>query len=416
MSKVLIKNIKGLVQVRETPEKALRGEEMSYLPILENAFLAIENDVIVAYGSMEDWGGITDWRDLEVIDADGAYVLPGFVDSHTHLVFAQSREEEFVDRIKGLTYQEIAEKGGGILNSARKLRNMSEDELFEQASNRLRLLTSLGTTSIEVKSGYGLTPDAEIKMLRVVQRLKKSFDIPMKATFLGAHAFPEEYKSNHQAYIDQIVNEMIPQVTEEGLAEYIDVFCEKGYYSLEETEQILKAGVDAGLKPKIHVNQFNAFGGVALGVNYGALSVDHLEEMNEDDYKVLKNSNTIATALPSCSFFLNIPYAPVKKMIDEDIPVALATDFNPGSTPSGNMSFILSLACIKQKLTPAEAINAMTINAAFAMEVEEECGSIALGKKANLIITKKIPSLDYLPYSFGENCIDQVLINGKITD
>lgn len=413
MSKVLIKNIKGLVQVRETPKEPLKGKGMAELPVLENAFLAIEDGRIVAYGSMKDWGGITDWRDLEVIDADGSYVLPGFVDSHTHLVFAASREEEFVDRIKGLTYQEIAEKGGGILNSARKLQKMSKEELFQAANQRLELLKRMGTTAIEIKSGYGLTVEAELKMLRVIKRLKQESDIPVKATFLGAHAFPPEFKDNHQGYIDLIVKEMIPAIKEEGLAEYIDAFCEKGYYSLEETEQVLEAGGASGLKPKVHVNQFNAFGGVELAVKYDALSVDHLEEMSDEDYKVLQNSNTIATSLPSCSFFLSIPYTPARKIIEKNIPLALATDFNPGSTPSGNMSFLLSLACIKQKLTPAEAINAVTVNGAFAIDVQDEVGSIDIGKRANLIITKPIESLEYLPYSFGENCIDQVLVNGK---
>jgi imidazolonepropionase len=335
------------------------------------------------------------------------------VDSHTHLVFAAYRENEFVDRIKGLTYQEIANKSGGILNSAKKLREMPENDLYHFSNEKLNRLIKGGTTSIEIKSGYGLDLDSELKMLRVIKRLKETHKIPIKATFLGAHAYPQAYKSKKDKYLELIINEMIPAVQSEGLADYIDVFCEKDYFSVNNTSLLIEAGVKAGLKPKIHVNQFNALGGIKVAVEAKAISVDHLEEMNEEDYQLLENSDTIATVLPSCSFFLGIPYAPARKMIDRNIAIAIASDYNPGSTPSGNMSFLLSLACIKQGLTPEEAINALTLNAAFALELEQEVGSLAVGKKANFIITKSIPSLAYIPYSFGENCVEKVFVDGE---
>ena len=409
MKNILIKNIKGLVGILEDNNKALRGAELSELKSINNAFLAIENGEISYYGSMDDMQGITDWRNLEIIDAAGKFVLPAFCDSHTHLVFAKSREGEFVDRINGLTYEEIGQKGGGILNSARKLADMSEDELFENALERIELVKSFGTGAIEIKSGYGLSVEAELKMLRVIKRLKNTSDLTIKATFLGAHSFPIEYKDNKEGYVDLIVNEMLPKVKAENLADYIDVFCERNYFTAEQLERILKAGVEAGLKPKIHVNQFSIMGGVGIGVNNKAVSVDHLEELGDEDIKALQNSETIATALPSCSFFLNIPYSPVKKMLDHNIAIALATDFNPGSTPSGNMQFVNSLACVKMKLTPEEALNATTINGAYAMEVSDELGSITVGKKANIIITKKMSSLAYMAYSFGENCVERVI-------
>jgi imidazolonepropionase len=409
MKNILIKNIKGLVGILEDNNKALRGAELSELKSINNAFLAIENGEISYYGSMDDMQGITDWRNLEIIDAAGKFVLPAFCDSHTHLVFAKSREGEFVDRINGLTYEEIGQKGGGILNSARKLADMSEDELFENALERIELVKSFGTGAIEIKSGYGLSVEAELKMLRVIKRLKNTSDLTIKATFLGAHSFPIEYKDNKEGYVDLIVNEMLPKVKAENLADYIDVFCERNYFTAKQLERILKAGVEAGLKPKIHVNQFSIMGGVGIGVNNKAVSVDHLEELGDEDIKALQNSETIATALPSCSFFLNIPYSPVKKMLDHNIAIALATDFNPGSTPSGNMQFVNSLACVKMKLTPEEALNATTINGAYAMEVSDELGSITVGKKANIIITKKMSSLAYMAYSFGENCVERVI-------
>lgn len=410
MKNILIKNIKGLAGILEGNSKALRGEKLSDLEMIENAFLAIEGGKISYYGSMDDMQGITDWRNLEIIDAEGKFVLPAFCDSHTHLVFAKSREGEFVDRINGLTYEEIGQKGGGILNSARKLAEMSEDELFENALQRLDLIKEWGTGAVEIKSGYGLSIEAELKMLRVIKRLKNESDVTIKATFLGAHSFPAEYKDNKAAYVDLVINEMLPKVKAEGLADYIDVFCERNYFTAEQLDRILAAGIEAGLKPKIHVNQFSIMGGVGIGVKHHAVSVDHLEELGDEDISALQGSETIATALPSCSFFLNIPYSPVRKMLNHNIAIALATDFNPGSTPSGNMQFVNSLACVKMKLTPEEAINATTINGAYAMEVNDELGSITVGKKANLIITKKIPSLAYMAYSFGENCVERVIL------
>lgn len=410
MGKRLIKNIKALVQVGENLPSLRKGAEMKKLPILENAYLAQEDGVIVDYGSMSDWGGIADWREVEVIDAEGKYVLPAFCDSHTHLVFAKSREEEFVDRINGLSYEEIALKGGGILNSARRLAEMSEDNLFEQAKVRLEQLKTYGTGAIEIKSGYGLSVEAELKMLRVIKRLKESSDISIKANFLGAHAFPAEFKENHQGYIDLIINKMLPIIAEEGLADYIDIFCERNYYSVEEMHQILAAGAKYGLRPKVHVNQFSVMGGIQKAIEFNALSVDHLEEISNEDIADLKNSETIPTLLPSCSHFLGIPFAEARKMIDAGLPVALASDFNPGSTPSGNLQFVWSLACVKMKMTPEEALNALTINAAYAMGLSETHGTISLGKKTPLIITKEIPSLAYIPYAFGDTHVERLLV------
>jgi len=410
MGKILIKNIKGLVQYGEDLPQLRKGKEMQQLPILENAFLALEDGVIVAYGAMEDWGGITDWRDLEVIDADGKFVLPAFCDSHTHTVFAKSREEEFVDRINGLSYEEIALRGGGIVNSAGRLQEMSEDDLFENAKVRVERLMSYGTGALEIKSGYGLTVDAELKMLRVIKRLKKEMPIAIKATFLGAHAFPPEYKENHRGYIDLIINEMIPAIAKEKLADYIDVFCERNYFSVEEMAEILEAGIKIGLKPKVHVNQFSAMGGVKKAVELGALSVDHMEELSEEDVLALKGSTTIPTILPSCSHFLSIPFGDARKMMENDLPVCLASDFNPGSTPSGNLGFVWSLACVKMKMTPEEALNALTINAAYAMDLSDSHGTISLGKRTPILITKEIPNLAYIPYAFGDQHIERILV------
>lgn len=409
MNKILIKNIKGLVQVGEDLPKFRKGIEMKDLPIIENAFLAMEDGIIIAYGEMKDWGGITDWRDLEVIDADGRYVLPAFCDSHTHTVFAKSREEEFVDRINGISYEEIALKGGGILNSARRLAEMSEDDLFIQAMERINRLKSYGTGALEIKSGYGLTIEAELKMLRVIKRLKKECDIEIKATFLGAHAFPLEFKENHRGYIDQIINEMLPVIEKEGLADYIDAFCERNYFSVEEMAEILEAGIKIGLQPKVHVNQFSSLGGIAKAVELNALSVDHLEELTDEDLSALKGSNTMATILPSCSHFLSIPFGDARRLMENDIAVALASDFNPGSTPSGNLSFVWSLACVKMKMTPEEALNALTINAAYAMDLSDTHGTITLGKKTPVLLTEVIPSLAYIPYSFGDNLIARLI-------
>lgn len=411
MGKILIKNIKGLVQYGENLPKVRKGAEMKELPILENAFLALEDGVILEYGSMSEWGGLADWRDLEIIDAEGKYVLPAFCDSHTHTVFAKSREEEFVDRINGLTYEEIALRGGGILNSARRLTEMSEDELFDHALIRINRLKSYGTGALEIKSGYGLSVDAELKMLRVIKRLKTECDIPIKATFLGAHAFPPAYKENHQGYIDLIVNEMIPKIAEEKLADYIDVFCERNYFSVDEMEEILQAGIAIGLQPKVHVNQFSSLGGIKKAVELNALSVDHLEELTEEDIEALKDSSVMPTILPSCSHFLSIPFGDARRLMDNDLPVALASDFNPGSTPSGNLGFVWSLACVKMKMTPEEALNALTINAAYAMDLSESHGTISIGKKTAVILTKEIPNISYIPYSFGDQLIERLIIS-----
>ncbi|MBK7127839.1 MAG: imidazolonepropionase [Crocinitomicaceae bacterium] len=410
MKNILIKNIKGLAGILEGNTSALRGDALGQLNVLENAYLAVDNGLIADYGKMEDLAGLANWNNIEVIDADGKFVLPAFCDSHTHLVFAATRESEFVDRINGLTYEEIGKKGGGILNSARKLAQMSEDELIQSALKRLDLIKSFGTGAVEIKSGYGLSVEAELKMLRVIRELKKVSELTIKSTFLGAHAFPQEYKQNQQAYVDLIVNEMLPQIQKENLADYIDVFCERNYFTPEQLDQILTEGGKAGLRPKIHVNQFSVLGGVEIGVKHGAVSVDHLEELDEHDIIALDASNTIATALPGCSFFLGIPYSPVRKMLNNNLAIALASDFNPGSTPSGNMQFIHSLACIQMKLTPAEAFNATTINGAYAMDIADQLGSITLGKKANIIITKEIPSLDYLPYAYGENKVERTIL------
>ena len=406
---ILIKNIKQLLQVREELPHILLGRAMDELPILEDAFLLIEDDIIKDYGSMSNCPAHAD----EVIDATGRVVMPSFIDSHTHLVFAASRDEEFVDRINGLTYEEIAKKGGGILNSADKLSKLSEDQLFTEALARLNELVSQGTGAIEIKSGYGLSKEAELKMLRVVKRLKEASPVKIKATFLGAHAIPPAYKGKQSEYVDLVIDEILPEVVEQGLAEYIDVFCEDGYFTADETERIMEAGNRSGLRPKIHVNQFNSIGGIEVCVNNNALSVDHLEVMDPKDYDLLETSNTIATLLPSCSFFLQIPYGPAKELMKRNIPIALASDFNPGSTPSGNMQFVIALACIQMKMTPEQAINAATVNAAYAMEIEEEYGCITKGMKANVIITKPIPSYNFIPYSFASNHIEESIINGK---
>ena len=410
MKKLLIKNIKGLIQVGENIPDMLKGKDMSVVPMIENAFLAMEDGMVVAYGSMDDWGGIEDWRNLQIIDASGKFVMPAFCDPHTHTVFARSREEEFVDRIKGLSYEEIALNGGGILNSARRLGEMSEDDLYEQAKARIEKLMSYGTGALEIKSGYGLSVAAELKMLRVIKRLKETMPIAIKATFLGAHAFPKEFKENHRGYIDLIINEMLPKIAEEKLADYIDVFCERNYFSVQEMEEILLAGAKYGIIPKIHVNQFSILGGIKKAVELNALSVDHLEEIDQDDIEALKNSKCMPTILPSCSHFINIPYGNARLMIENGLPVALASDFNPGTTPSGNLSFVWSLACIKMKMTPEEALNALTVNAAYAMGLSHTHGKIALGRKSPILITKQIPSLSYIPYAFGDQHIEQIIV------
>ncbi len=403
-------NIKQLVQVRDEKIDFLAGADMKILPFIENAYLEIENDNIVDFGKMENKPNDTN---KNVVDCTGKVVLPSWIDSHTHLVYAGNRVNEFVDRINGLSYEEIANKGGGILNSAKLLQQTSEEVLYEQAAKRLDTIIKMGTGAVEIKSGYGLTVASEIKMLRVIKKLKANYSLPIKATFLGAHAFPSEFKENHKGYIDLIINEMLPVIAKEKLADYIDAFCETGYFSVQETERIMEAGAKYGLKAKIHVNQFTAINGIEACVKHNALSVDHLEIVSEDDIEALKNSNTMPVALPSCSYFISIPYTPARKIIDAGLPLALATDYNPGTTPSGNMSFVVATACIKMKMTPEEAINAATINAAYAMEIGNSHGSITKGKKASFIITKPIEHYAQIPYEFATNLIETVYLDGK---
>lgn len=407
----LIKNIQELLQVRETSISKVSGTEMAELPTIKNAFLVLKDDLIADFGSMEN---LPEIKADSIINASGRVVLPAWCDSHTHIVYAGNREQEFVDRINGFTYEEIANRGGGILNSAKKLNETSEEEIYEQSKIRLEEVMRLGTGAVEIKSGYGLTVEGELKMLRVIKKLAENYPISIKATFLGAHAFPTHYKENKAGYIDEIITKMLPEIAQNKLADYVDVFCESGYFSVEETEKIMQAGIDFGLKPKIHVNQFNSIGGIQSGVKFNALSVDHLEVMNPEDIEALKGTETMPVALPSCSYFLSIPYTPAREMIKAGLPLALATDFNPGSTPSGNMNFVVATACIKMKMTPEEAINAATINGAYAMGLSETHGSITKGKKANLIITKPISSYYQIPYAFGSNLIEDVLIDGQI--
>lgn len=407
----LITNIQELLQVRETSIAKVSGSEMANLPTIKNAFLILKDNLIEDFGSMDNLPKINADK---TIDATGKVVLPSWCDSHTHIVYAGNREQEFVDRINGLSYEEIANRGGGILNSAKKLNETSEEEIYEQSKIRLEEVMHLGTGAVEIKSGYGLTVDGELKMLRVIKKLAENYPIAIKATFLGAHAFPTHYKEDKAGYLDEIINEMLPEISKNKLADYVDVFCESGYFSVEETEKIMEAGLAFGLKPKIHVNQFNSIGGIQAGVKFNALSVDHLEIMNPEDIEALKDTETMPVALPSCSYFLSIPYTPAREMIKAGLPVALATDFNPGSTPSGNMNFVVATACIKMKMTPEEAINAATINGAYAMGLSETHGSITKGKKANLILTKPISSYYQIPYAFGSNLIESVFLEGKI--
>lgn len=407
----LITNIQELLQVRETSISKVSGAEMAILPTIKNAFLLIQDNVIEDFGAMDN---VPEIKADKVIDAKGRVVLPTWCDSHTHIVYAGNREQEFVDRINGFTYEEIANRGGGILNSAKKLNETTEEEIYEQSRVRLEEVMHLGTGAVEIKSGYGLTVEGELKMLRVIKKLAENYPIKIKATFLGAHAFPLHYKDNKAGYIDEIITKMLPKIAQNKLADYVDVFCETGYFSVEETEKIMQAGIQFGLKPKIHVNQFNSIGGIQAGIKFKALSVDHLEIMNPEDIEALKNTETMPVALPSCSYFLSIPYTPAREMIKAGLPLALATDFNPGSTPSGNMNFVVATACIKMKMTPEEAINAATINGAYAMGISETHGSITKGKKANLILTKPISSYYQIPYAFGSNLIESVFIEGEI--
>lgn len=408
---MLIKNIKTLIQVRDASHpKMLKGAEMRTLPTIDNAFLLMENERIVDFGTMENCPE----TDGETIDATGKMVFPTWCDSHTHLVFAGSREQEFVDRINGLTYEEITERGGGIHNSAKRMQSATEEELYESAMTRLHEIRAFGTGAVEIKSGYGLTTESELKMLRVAKRIKENTAMPVKITFLGAHAIPLTYKNNRAAYIDLIINEMLPIVVKEDLADYCDVFCEKGFFTMEETDKILKAAAKYGMKSKIHANELYLSGGVQVGVANQSISVDHLECMGNEEIEALKDSVTMPTILPSTAFFLSMEYAPARKMIDAGLPVALASDYNPGSTPSGRMSFVLSLACLKMKMTPEEAINAATINGAYAMELSEEVGSITKGKLANVFISKPMPSYAFLPYAFGSDMVETVILRGKV--
>ena len=411
MISLLIRNIQTLVladTVRR--DSAVKGAEMAQLPLLNDAFLLCEGDRIAAFGKMQHCPERAD----TIIDAQGGMVFPSWCDSHTHIVFAASREEEFVDRIKGLSYEEIAERGGGILNSARRMQDCSEETLYESAYERLQEVIGYGTGALEIKSGYGLSLESEIKMLRVIRRLKENSPIPIKATFLGAHAIPAAYKTKRADYIDLIIHQMLPQVAKEQLAEYCDVFCDRGFFTVEETDQILKAAWQYGLKPKIHANELDYSGGVQIGISNGAISVDHLEYTGPEEIAALAASNTLPTLLPSCAFFLGIPYAPARAMMDAGLPVVLATDYNPGSSPSGKMPFVVSLACIKMKMLPEEAIYAATLNGACALELADDYGSIAVGKKANLFITRPMPSIAYLPYAFGDTLVRRIILNGKV--
>lgn len=412
---LLIKNIKKLIGIDPDNHQWVRGAEMKQLNTLADAYLIIKDGLIAGFGSMKQLNhNEVDGENLLQIDATGKMVFPSFCDSHTHLVYAGSRELEYVDKIKGLSYEEIAKRGGGILNSAKLLHSASEDELYDSAWQRLEEIKYLGTGAVEIKSGYGLTVDDELKMLRVIKRLKENSNLTIRATFLGAHAFPTEYKDHQDDYVALILNEMIPLVASADLADFIDVFCDRGFFSIHQTEQILMAGMKYGMRAKIHANELDYSGGIQVGVKYDALSVDHLEFTGNDEIACLLDSETMPTLLPGAAFFLGMPYAPARKMINAGLGVALASDFNPGSSPSGNMQFILSMGCVKYKMLPEEAINACTINSAYAMGVSDELGSIAIGKRANVFITKPIPSYQYMPYYYGHNKVETVILNGKI--
>jgi imidazolonepropionase len=412
--RLLIKNIRTLVQTGDVPF-TVAGSDMKKLPCIHNAWLAIENDRISAYGSMYEFPGISDWTGLEVIDATDRLVFPCWCDSHTHLVYAGSREGEFADRISGLSYEEIAKRGGGILNSADKLRKASEQELIDSALPRLNAMMRQGTGAVEIKSGYGLTTDAELKMLRVIKKLKSLSPLSIKATFLGAHAVPREYAGQKDKYVELVIKEMLPQVASEQLADYCDVFCERNYFTKEDTMRILTAAYDLGLKGKVHAEQLSHEGGAEAGALCRAISVDHLEYLEDRDIELLKQSGTMPTLLPGAQWFLQLPFPPARKMIDAGLPVAIATDHNPGSCPSGNMNFMLSLACVQYKMTPEEVINAATVNSACAMDLSSTHGSITVGKQASIFITREIPHYSFLPYSFANDLIETVIINGSIT-
>ena len=411
--KTIIKNIKEIIGVSLNEKNELKkGKKLNKTSIIKNGWIKIEDGLIVDFGAMHDWPGLDNWNTTNIIDADNGYVLPSWCDSHTHLVFSGSRENEFVDRINGLSYEEIAQNGGGILNSAQLISQTSQADLYSQSKERVDEVIRMGTGALEIKSGYGLNTKDEIKMLQVIQKIKKNYPIEIKSTFLGAHAVPKQISKSK--YISIIINEMLPEIAKQKIADYIDVFCDTGFFSAKETEKILEAGLKYNLKPKIHANELDFSGGIEVGVKMNAVSVDHLECTSDDQINLLKNSNTIPTLLPGTAFFLGLEYPPAKKMIQSNLPIALASDYNPGSCPSGNMAFMISLACIKMKMNPIEAINAATINGAHAMELEKQLGSVKRGKKANLIITKSIPSINFIPYCIGKNIINKVIINGKV--
>jgi len=417
LTRLLIKNIKSLVQVEEVPRIKVCGRDMSEIQSIDDAYLFIVDGLISDFGKMDELNMsqiLVESPNIETIDASDRFVFPSFCDSHTHLVYSGNREIEYIDKIRGLSYEEIAKRGGGILNSAKKLHETTEDELFRQSVQRINEIISLGTGAVEIKSGYGLNLDDELKMLRVIKRIKETSPIEVKATFLGAHAIPEEYKNRRESYVELVINEMIPVVASEDLADFVDVFCDKGFFTVEDTECILMAGIKHGLIAKIHANELDYSGGIQTGVKYNALSVDHLEFTGDKEIKVLLGSETMPTLLPGASFFLGMPDPPVRKMIDAGLPVALASDFNPGSSPSGNMKLIMSLGCIRLRMLPEEVINAVTINSAYAMGISDTHGSIARGKVANVFITKEIPSYEFMPYAFGSNLIETVILKGII--
>ena len=409
---LIIYNTGMLVQTREEHVAFTAGKDMEVLPVVEKGWLLVEDGIIAGYGPPETLPDLS--CAVAKLDAGGGYVFPAFCDPHTHLVYAGSREKEYTDKIRGLSYEEIAKRGGGILNSAKLLHETSEDELFRQAMERVQEVISFGTGAIEIKSGYGLTTEDELKMLRVIRRIKEESSLTVRSTFLGAHAVPAEYRNERNGYVDLIVNEMIPAVAAGRLADYIDVFCDRGFFTVEETARILEAGAQHGMRPKIHANELDYSGGIQTGVKHGALSVDHLEFTGDDEIKVLLGSGTMPTLLPGAAFFLGMTDPPARKMIEAGLPLAMASDYNPGSSPSGNMKLVVSLGCIRLRLLPEEAINAVTINAAYAMGLSETHGSITVGKKANLFITKKIPSYEYLPYAYGSNLVKHVILNGEI--
>ncbi len=412
MKQLLIKNIKQLVQVEKENQPYIAGAQMAQLPSIDNAYLLIKGAYISAYGPMSELNEAALPADIEVMDATDRLVLPAWCDSHTHLVYPKSRDVEYVDKIKGLSYEEIAERGGGILNSAKLMQTASEDQLFDDAMTRLQEIITWGTGAVEIKSGYGLTLDSELKMLRVIKRLKEASPLTIKSTFLGAHSIPMEYRGQQEKYVDLVINEMLPAVAKEQLADYVDVFCDVGFFTVEDTDRILNAAAKYGLTPKIHANELDYSGGIQVGVKYNALSVDHLEFTGEAEMKALKDSGTMPTILPGAAFFLNMAYAPARQMMAAGLPVALASDFNPGSSPSGNMQLIMAMGSVLYRMLPEEVIHAVTKNTAYAMGVDKELGSICVGKKANLVITKPIPGIEYLPYAYGENKVETTIING----